>query len=118
MPAQSALYISGTASIRASESQRLDDPVGQAELSIDNLRKVTAAAGMPQRLGPADPNLRIARVYVRHPQQWPLMASTVESELFGGQTLQAEQQFNVIEAPICRQDLLVEIEAFVDTKHL
>ena len=64
---------------------------------------------------PADPSLRIARVYVRHPQQWPLMAATLESQLFDGHTPQVQQQFNVIEAPICREELLVEIEAFIQT---
>ncbi len=101
------LLISGTASIRASESLHADDPLAQAELALDNLRQVASAAGMPRACDADCRSPRLVRVYVRQPQVWPRLRALISERLLGEHAL-----FSVVQADICRAELAVEIEAF------
>jgi chorismate lyase / 3-hydroxybenzoate synthase len=102
-----ALYISGTASIRSSESKYVGDAAAQTELALENLQAVAESAKMPGACAADDSCQRTVRVYVREPRSWPEIAPIIERQL-----LQGAAQYNVIQAPICRPELLVEIECF------
>lgn len=102
-----SLFISGTASIRASESVHLDDFADQARTAIENLQAVSAAAHRADWLNTDTSYRRTVRVYVKNTQHWQQNASCFEQLLLAG-----VEQFNVVQADICRPELLVEIEAW------
>ena len=93
------LLISGTAAIRASESQHADNVAAQATLAIDNLAEVTRAADTARPFS-------TVRVYVRRVGDWPLLKGVIAPRL-----LDADVNFSIVQAEICRPELLVEIEA-------
>ena len=107
-PNQRVLYVSGTASIRQSESLYSTDAQAQMQVALSNLDSVAQAAGLSQGLNSKSVGLRTIRLYVRHAKYWPLVEKLVKSEL-----VREEDQFNVVEADLCRPELLVEIEAHV-----
>jgi enamine deaminase RidA (YjgF/YER057c/UK114 family) len=100
-----ALYISGTASIRDSESMHVGDVGAQTRLAIENLDIVADAAQMDTSWRAGG---RVLRAYVRHSEHAEVVCHLVEKHL-----LRFGDMFNVIQADICRTDLLVELEAFV-----
>ncbi len=102
-----ALFISGTASIRASESLYPADFMKQLETAIENLQAVSTAAQPADWLAPGAAYQRTVRVYVKQPQDWQRHGSGLDQHL-----LKHAAQFNVIQADICRSELLVEIEAW------
>lgn len=104
----SRLFISGTASIRNSESQHYDDPIAQTHLALENLGVVTQAAGLTERWQRA--STRTFRAYVRDGVD-PLSIYTVLQQSL----LRSGDHLNVIQADICRPELLVEFEAFIPT---
>ena len=101
------MFISGTASIRASESLHEGDFTCQAQTALENLAAVSEAAGHPHWLNAAQPYRRTVRVYVKRAELWRQHGDLLRKNLLDG-----AQHFNVIEADICRPELLVEIEAY------
>ena len=103
-----ALFISGTASIIGHETVHLGDVVAQTHETLRNLAAVIQAANARTTAEFALPKLE-AVVYVRHVAD----AETVRGVL--AEVLGAEaptlRHAVFLEADICRQDLLVEIEA-------
>ncbi|HMX11830.1 MAG TPA: hypothetical protein PKE61_13070, partial [Burkholderiaceae bacterium] len=102
------LFISGTASIVGHETEHLGDVRAQTRETLTNLRTVCEVAS--QRTG------RLFRVeelelvvYLRHPAD----LAAVRDELAGalGADSPALRSAIVVQADICRADLLVEIEA-------
>ncbi len=103
-----ALFISGTASIVGHESVHVGDITAQTQETLRNLAAVIDAAG--QRTSASfDVTALDAVVYVRHPSDAPLVRRVLEAELGAGS--QTVRQAVFLEADVCRQDLLVEIEA-------
>jgi enamine deaminase RidA (YjgF/YER057c/UK114 family) len=99
------LFISGTASIVGHQTLHAGDPAAQTRETLVNIETLLAEAarrcGM-QRLG-LD---RLAyKIYVRDPQQLPLIRAELEC------TLGTEAALLYLKADICRRDLAVEIEA-------
>ena len=99
------VFVSGTASIVGHESVFPGDPARQTEETMRNVEAVLDEAGVPGRGGPLGGRLGSLRVYVRFPEhqeviRLALLAST--GEVVPTAWLQAE---------ICREELLVEIEA-------
>jgi enamine deaminase RidA (YjgF/YER057c/UK114 family) len=105
VPAQKLLYISGTASILASESQHVDDVVSQARLALENLGRVAAVAQQPGACSTNDLYRRWIRIYLREPEMWHELAPIFDQHLTAGAA-----QLNVVQADICRPELLVEVE--------
>ncbi len=99
---RNTLIVSGTASIRDSESLYLGDVVAQTHLAIDNLEVVNQAAGISGN--PAD-TAKILRVYLCRAEDWDKVAGVVARRLS-----HLEDQLTVVQADICRPELLVEIE--------
>jgi chorismate lyase / 3-hydroxybenzoate synthase len=103
-----ALFISGTASIVGHETVHLGDVRAQTEETIRNLEAVIAAAN---QCGSARFALDAidAVVYVRHVADAPLVREVLAQRLGAGSHTMRHAVY--LEADICRQDLLVEIEA-------
>lgn len=103
------LFVSGTASIRRSESLHDGDVVAQFRLAAENIDLVIRAASLsspgahdPERGGAA---ISTSRIYLRHPGDWPAIEAPVRRSLEP-----RDGAFNVIQAEICRPELLVEAE--------
>jgi len=103
-----ALFISGTASIVGHETVHRGDVRAQTEETLRNLEAVIAAAN---ERGSARFGLeRIdAVVYVRHAADTPTVRQVLEQKL--GAHSHMLRHAICLEADICRQELLVEIEA-------
>lgn len=100
-----AVFVSGTASIVGHESLFPGDPARQTGETMRNIEAVLDEAGVPGRGGPLGARLESLRVYVRFPEQQELIRAAVLASTGGAVPtvwLQAE---------ICREELLVEIEA-------
>lgn len=99
------LFVSGTASIVGHRTVHAGDVVAQTRETLANLEAVFAEAN--RRLRPGSFSLRDAscKVYVRHAAD----AHAVRRELVA--VLGDGADANLLRADICREDLLVEIEA-------
>ncbi|MEW6707107.1 MAG: hypothetical protein AB1430_19845 [Pseudomonadota bacterium] len=107
-PGQTALLISGTASIVGHASVHIGDVQAQTRETLTNLRAVIAAAHQHCTARFALSELDCV-VYVRHAAQAPLIMAEFEAAVGAGS--HAARSAVVLEADICRSDLLVEIEA-------
>jgi len=102
------LLVSGTASIVGHESMHPGDTVAQLHETLDNLDALLQSAGevaarpVP-RLGPGS----LLKVYLRHAED----AAPVVQQLHA--RLGEELPLVILAADICRQELLIEIEAVV-----
>lgn len=105
---QIALFISGTASIVGHETLHAGDLAAQTHETLRNLAAVIAAAheGSSARFAV---DALDAVVYVRHPADMPRVRELL-AQAFGPDAPTVRRAL-YLEADICRQDLLVEIEA-------
>jgi enamine deaminase RidA (YjgF/YER057c/UK114 family) len=103
-----ALFISGTASIVGHETVHVGDVAAQTRETLRNLDAVIAAANA-RTSAVFDLSRLEAVVYVRHVEQAAAVRAVLEEVL--GVAAPTLRDAVVLEADICRQDLLVEIEA-------
>jgi enamine deaminase RidA (YjgF/YER057c/UK114 family) len=101
------IFISGTASITASETRYLDDAAGQTRQTLDNIEALISernflSHGMPG-LGSSLDHLAIVRVYIKRPEDYAKVRAVCEARLGELPTIYAI-------ADVCRPELLVEIE--------
>jgi enamine deaminase RidA (YjgF/YER057c/UK114 family) len=101
------LLISGTASIRNSETQHPGDVVAQANEALDNIAALIAADnlahhGLPGHGATLD-GLAVARAYVKRPEDYQAVRQVCQDRLPG-------VPLTYVVADICRPDLLVEFE--------
>lgn len=100
LPGQQMLFISGTASIIGHSTVHVGDLAAQCRTTVENLRIVADCAGRSlQQLGHF-------KVYVRHAHDVSAVRALLQP-LLGV----AEEQLACFVADICRQNLLVEVEA-------
>jgi chorismate lyase/3-hydroxybenzoate synthase len=99
------VFVSGTASIVGHESVFPGDPARQAEETMRNIEAVLDGAGVPGRGGPLGGRLRSLRAYVRYPAQLDAIRAAVTAA--AGTAVPTAW----LQAEICREELLVEIEA-------
>lgn len=106
------VLVSGTASIVGHESAFPGDPARQTEETMRNIEAVLDAAAVPGTLGDLGPRLRSLRVYVREPEHLDTIRAAIVA--WAGFTVPTAW----LQAQICREELLVEIEAtaFSDTR--
>jgi chorismate lyase/3-hydroxybenzoate synthase len=103
-----ALFISGTASIVGHETVHLGDVRAQTHETLRNLAAVIAAAN--DRTSAVFELARLeAVVYVRQVADAPVVRAVLDEVL--GADAHTVRHAVYLEADICRQDLLVEIEA-------
>jgi chorismate lyase / 3-hydroxybenzoate synthase len=103
-----ALFISGTASIVGHETRHVGQIEAQTEETLRNLDAVIAAAN-ERTSARFDLSALDAVVYVRHTADAPTVRAVLQQALGAGAATLRGAVF--LEADICRQDLLVEIEA-------
>jgi enamine deaminase RidA (YjgF/YER057c/UK114 family) len=98
------LFISGTASIVGHETIHPGDAAAQTRETLANINTLLAEAN--RAAGSARYSLEALKlkVYVRHAADFSAIQSVLSRELRGGSPL-------YLQADICREDLLVEIEA-------
>jgi enamine deaminase RidA (YjgF/YER057c/UK114 family) len=99
------LFISGTASIVGHESLHVGDCAAQTRETLANIAALLEEANRVARDAQFDLGTLAYKVYVRRPTDLPL----VQKEL--GTALPRDASIIYLQADICRQDLLVEIEA-------
>lgn len=99
------LFISGTASIVGHATQHLADVVIQTRETMANMEAVLAEANrLAHQAEFCLANLRY-RVYVRHAEDWARIQAEIVRSIGGVPNAM------YLQADICRQDLLLEIEA-------
>ncbi len=103
-----ALFISGTASIVGHATVHLGDIVAQTQETLRNLAAVIAAAN-ERTTAVFDLAALDCVAYVRHASDAPAVRRVIEETL--GPAAHTLGQAVFLEADVCRQDLLVEIEA-------
>lgn len=105
--ADTTLLISGTASITNAETRHCGDVVAQTSETLDNIASLIGEENLhrhnlPGR-GTTLEGLAVARVYVKHQQDYADVRALCESRL-------GSVPVTYVVADVCRSDLLVEIE--------
>ena len=90
------VFVSGTSSVVGHETRHAGDVAAQLEETLVNLGAIVRAAGASEML--------TAKVYVRRGEDYELIASRLAEAMPRTQTM-------FLHADLCREDLLVEIEA-------
>jgi hypothetical protein len=100
------VFISGTAAIRGHATVAPNDLRGQLDCTVENLREISAACGLGPYLDRRGNSQRHFKVYVRNAADQPAIAVRLEKEFF-----KPGDHVSYLQADICREPLLVEIEA-------
>ncbi|MBR4854482.1 MAG: hypothetical protein IKU88_07110 [Alistipes sp.] len=96
----SMIYISGTAAIRGEESSPSNDIAEQLRLTMENIAHLYDSS---------EYRVEMLRIYLKHRSNWPEVKSWIENNC-------NEIEALCIEADICRQELLIEIEGIANKK--
>ena len=99
------LFVSGTASIVGHRSIHVGDTAAQTRETLANITALLEEANRVERAARFSLGSLACKVYVRRPQDLPV----IRAEL--GAALEPTSRVIYLQADICRQDLLVEIEA-------
>ncbi len=100
------VFISGTAAIRGHATVAPHRLAAQLECTWDNLREISRVCGLGKNVGEGRGLERHFKVYVRAAGDQPAVASFLEERLIRG-----SDRVSYVLADICREPLLVEIEA-------
>jgi chorismate lyase/3-hydroxybenzoate synthase len=100
-----ALFISGTASIVGHRSLHVGDSAAQTRETLANIEALLAEANRVARGARFELGALACKVYVRRPADLPVIKAELAAAFGAGTKL------IYLQADICRQDLLVEIEA-------
>lgn len=96
------VFISGTASIIGHDTQAAGDLQNQLAITLDNIKQLVAH--IDQGNHQSNHSLSAIRVYLRHPQDYAIAQNVMQQHF-------ALEKVNFLHADICRDLLLVEIEA-------
>ena len=100
-------FISGTASITASETRHLDSVERQTQQTLDNIAALIAADNFQRHglsgLGATLGDLALARVYLRRQEDYAAVKAICRSRL-------GKLPVIYVVGDVCRPELLVEIE--------
>jgi chorismate lyase / 3-hydroxybenzoate synthase len=99
------LFISGTASILGHRSIHVGDTAAQTRETLANLEALLEQANRAERGARFTLGSLALKVYVRRPADLPVIRAQLAA------ALDPQQPVIYLQADICRQDLLVEIEA-------
>ncbi|HRE83429.1 MAG TPA: hypothetical protein PLN52_20450 [Opitutaceae bacterium] len=106
-PGRPAVFISGTAAIRGHTTIAPADTLEQLTITIENLRAISVACGLDSDLGASRADaVRAFKVYLRHAEDYPAVAAALNASL-----LVPTDKVSYLHADICREALMVEIEA-------
>jgi chorismate lyase / 3-hydroxybenzoate synthase len=104
-PGQETLFVSGTASIVGYQTVHPDDVGAQCSESMANISAVVEQANLCRRTQPYTLAGLSYRVYIRHAADFSLIEKNLR------QRVGSSAEIVYLQADICRQDLLLEIEA-------
>lgn len=107
-PGAGLVFVSGTASILGHESVHVGDPVRQTEVTLENIERVLDEAAVPGRGVPLGARMTLARVYLRRKADLEAVRGAYARKL--GAPLPTVW----LEADVCREELLVEIEGVAE----
>ena len=96
----SMIYVSGTAAIRGEDSSPSKDITEQLELTMENIAHLYNGEEYA---------LSMLRIYLKHSSNWPEVNNWIKNYCNVIESV-------CIEADICREELLVEIEAIANKK--
>ncbi|WP_269542191.1 hypothetical protein [Cerasicoccus fimbriatus] len=100
-----ALYISGTASVRGSESISPGDLAGQLKVTGENLDRIIAESVSSLGQDIKSVGQAYGRAYVRHPEHMDAVMACIDEHAWC-----TRERTNIVRSDICRSELLVEIE--------
>jgi len=100
------VFVSGTAAIKGHATMAVGDLHGQIACTLDNLRMISIACDLGERLGEGAGWQRHFKVYLRHASDYEAAAKALEDTLFS-----AGDRVTWLHSDICRSALLIEIEA-------
>ncbi len=100
------VFISGTAAIKGHATVATGDLGGQIACTVDNLRIISRACGLGERLGEGAGWRRHFKVYVRHAADYAAAKAALNGVLFAD-----GDRVTWLLSDICRAALLIEIEA-------
>ncbi len=106
---KAVLYVSGTASIKGQETKGKNNVKEQTLVTLENITRLSEAGRINQTLPESSEyslNYSLLRVYIKRQEDFDIVRSVCEERLPGIPMI-------FIEADVCRNDLLVEIEAEV-----
>lgn len=108
VPGQTAatVFISGTAAIRGHATVAPHCVRQQLDCVLENLGEISRACGLGSNLDHGGGSARHFKVYLRHASDQAAVAATLEERL-----LAAGDRVSYLQSEICRESLLVEIEA-------
>jgi chorismate lyase/3-hydroxybenzoate synthase len=106
VPGSATVFISGTAAIRGHATIAPHSPRLQLECALENLQAISAACGLGAELAAGTGATRHFKVYVRHAADQALVESILQERL-----LTDTDRVSYVQSDICRESLLVEIEA-------
>jgi enamine deaminase RidA (YjgF/YER057c/UK114 family) len=100
------VFISGTASIREEVTVGENDVALQTEITIENMQKLICSETLPwmDRAGGELPKIEFIRVYIKYPEDYLAVKDICEHRLPGVPAI-------YVVSDVCRENLLVEIEA-------
>lgn len=101
------LLISGTASIVGHQTLHVGDVIAQTHETLNNLKAIVSEANRLLNQDKFDLATSFYRVYLRHAADLPLVRNEMQ-RVFGNHV-----QALFLQAEICRQNLLLEIEASI-----
>lgn len=99
-------FISGTAAIRGHETVAPGSLDEQLECTLENLRLISAAAGIGEQLAAGASARRFFKIYLRHASDFAAVRAQLDRTL-----LQPQDTVIYLQTDICREALNVEIEA-------
>jgi enamine deaminase RidA (YjgF/YER057c/UK114 family) len=101
------LFVSGTASIIGQATIGIDDVEKQTEVTLENIKKLTDASRIQHLTGNSQADagkLILLRAYIKYQEDFPKVESICNERFPGVPIIYCE-------ADVCRDNLLVEIEA-------
>lgn len=105
LPGQELLFISGTASIVGHQTVHPGDVAGQTQETLTNIAALIESANAQARATPYALAELSFRAYIRHADDYPCVQAIIEEQVG------SDAAVVYVQADICRDDLLVEIEA-------
>ena len=102
------LFLSGTASIKGHETKHLGELSAQAEETLDNLKTLIATASESSGVGfRLDPETSVLKAYVRKTSDYQQVCDLLNRHLG------ASINVLYLEADLCREELLLELDGVV-----
>jgi len=100
------VFISGTAAIKGHATVAPGALAAQLDCTLDNLRLISVAAGVGERLGAGENFVRHFKIYLRRAGDLPAARARLAASL-----LRPADRVVWLQADLCRAGLVVEIEA-------